>query len=606
MVNLFIKTTLLICFLIIPTYGETSNIDYKATIVGLEAFPDLETPTKNLSQILNPDSDFVLTSEGILRDYLNDDIQRMLAYLKSYGFYDVKIFPEIEVNKDQKYVVTIHVDLGERYIINRIEVFVNDKDFEIDSDLLSAKKDNPIIHEKILNDKNKISLFLKQNGYAFVETLAELVDVNHDALFANISYSYKVGKKGTFGSYSITGLTSLKKDYIEKFIRWKSGDVYNIDYTNKTEQLLSDTGLFETVLITPVQSENPAVFNLNIKLTESKHQHVQFNVYGNAAVSGSAADRFEIGAIPKYKHDNIAGANETFEATAVISNIVQDLNLSLKKPHFVLFDTNGRIFLSGERRTYEAYSRLGVDGGLGVDYKITENISLDASVIYEKYSLERQTDLKKNSYDFFGFPLSLYLDTRDDKIFSHSGLQIEASWTPYINSQYSMHHFLVKGNFYLPIVKEHFVLAGWSLWQCLSGTSFDDSPMDKRVYLGGSQTLRGYNSDSLGKSDPLIKTPEKFIPRGGLSGLAFGLEPRFMIYHPIWAALFCDVGQISETQNIFNEFKSASRLYWDIGFSLFYFTNFGPIRGDIAYPITDNLPDEKKEFKFYISFGQAF
>jgi translocation and assembly module TamA len=169
-----------------------------------------------------------------------------------------------------------------------------------------------------------------------------------------------------------------------------------------------------------------------------------------------------------------------------------------------------------------------------------------------------------------------------------------------------MQQFLVKGNFYLPIIKEYFILAGWGLWNCLSGIAFDDSPMDKRVYLGGGQNIRGYSTDSIGKSDPLKKNPTKLIPRGGLSALAFGLEPRFMIYHPLWAALFCDVGQISESENIFKEIHSASKLYWDAGFSLFYFTGFGPLRLDIAYPITDNIPDNKKEFKFYISFGQAF
>lgn len=606
MANLFIKISLSFCFLLIPLWAETSKIDYTASAVGMEAFPDIETPAKNLSQILNPDSDFALTSEGVLRDYLKDDIRRMAAYIKSYGFYDVKIFPEIEINAEQKYIITIHVDLGERYTINRIEVLVNDNDFQADPELFSAKKDTPIIHEKILTDKNKIALFLKQNGYAFVEILDELVDVNHDALFANIRYSYKVGTKGTFGTYSITGLTTLSKDYIEKFIQWKSGDTYTIDLTNKTEQLLLDTGLFETVLITPVATDNPTVFNLDVKLSESKHQHVQFNLYGNAAISSSSTDRFEVGAIPKYKHDNVAGSNETFEATAILSNNVQDLNVSLKIPRLVFFDTNLRLFFSGERKTYEAYSRLGADGGLGVDYKFTQSISFDAGVIYEKYSLERKTDLKENSYNFWGFPISFKVDTRDDKIFSQSGIQLETSWTPYINSASSMHHFVAKGNFYLPIVREYFIFAGWGLWQCLSGVDFDDSPMDKRVYLGGSQNLRGYNSNTVGNSDPLISDPKKLIPRGGLSALAFGLEPRIMIYHPVWAALFCDVGQIAETPNIYNEIKSFSKLYWDVGFSLFYFTNFGPLRLDIAYPITDNLKDDKKELKFYISFGQAF
>ncbi|QOL20000.1 autotransporter assembly complex protein TamA [Candidatus Bodocaedibacter vickermanii] len=606
MAHVFLTLAASIFIWLSPTLGAAPNINYKATIVGLELFPDIEQSSKKMSQILNPDTDFVLTSEGVLRDILKEDIYQIYAYLQSYGFYDAKIFPEIEITSEQEYKIILHVEAGERYSINRIDVLVNGKDFSIDPELLSTKKDTPIIHELILNDKNKIALFLKQSGYAFVETLDELVEINHDALFGNITYSFKAGAKGTFGTSAINGLSTVSKDYIQKFIQWKTGDIYSIEHTNKTEQLLLDTGLFDSVLITPIATSNPHEFNIEIKLTESKHNHIQFNVYGNIALSNNESNRYEIGAIPKYKHDNVVGANEVFEITAILSNIVQDVNVSLKKPHLGLFNTTGRIFFSGERRTYEAYSRLGIDGGLGLDYKFTPQVSVDLSSVYEKYSLERKTDLQKNSYDFFGFPLTFRIDTREDKIFSRSGLQLDVSWTPYIGSQYSMQHFLVKGNVYLPIIKEYFILAGWGMWHCLSGVSFDNSPIDKRVYLGGSQNLRGYSTDAIGKADPLKKDPTKLIPRGGLSALAFGLEPRFALYHPLWAAVFCDVGQISESENIFKEIHSASRLYWDVGFSLFYFTGFGPLRLDIAYPITDNIPNEKKEFKFYISFGQAF
>jgi translocation and assembly module TamA len=606
MARTFLKLSALIFIWLSSTWGATSNINYKATMLGLESFPDIEQAAQKLSQILNPDTDFVLTSEGVLRDILKEDILQMQAYLQSYGFYDAKIFPEIAITPEQEHSIIFHAEAGERYTINRIEVFVNGKDFPIDQEILSAKKDAPIIHEQILNDKNKIALFLKQNGYAFVEILGELVEINHDALFGNITYSFKVGAKGNFGTYTISGLSSIQEDYIKKFIWWKTGDAYSIEHINKTEQLLLDTGLFESVLITPVETSNPHAFNIDIKLTEGKHNHVQFNVYGNVALSSNESDRYQIGIIPKYKHDNVAGANEVFEVSTILSNVVQDVNVSLKKPHLGLFNTTGRVFFSGERRTYEAYSRLGIDGGIGFDYKFTPQISVDLSSVYEKYSLERQTDLHKNSYDLFGVPISFYIDTREDKIFSRSGLQLDVSWTPYIGAEHSMQQFWVKGNFHLPIVKEYFILAGWGMWHCLSGISFDDSPMDKRVYLGGSQNLRGYSNDSIGRSDPLQKDPTKLIPRGGLSALAFGLEPRFMIYHPLWAAIFCEVGQISESANIFKEIHSASALYWDAGFSLFYFTSFGPLRLDIAHPITDNIPKEKKEFKFYISFGQAF
>ncbi|MDP3641361.1 MAG: hypothetical protein Q8R43_02880, partial [Alphaproteobacteria bacterium] len=186
-----------------PRLGAASNINYTATIVGLESFPDIEQSTSKLSQILNPDTDFILTSEGVLRDILKEDLYQMYSYLQSYGFYDAKIFPEIEITQEQKYNIIFHVEAGERYSINRTEVLVNGKDFPIDQELLSAKKDTPIIHKLILNDKNKIALFLKQKGYAFVETLSEVVEINHDALFGNITYSFKAGAKGTFGTYTI-------------------------------------------------------------------------------------------------------------------------------------------------------------------------------------------------------------------------------------------------------------------------------------------------------------------------------------------------------------------------------------------------------------------
>ncbi|MDP3935791.1 MAG: hypothetical protein Q8Q56_02230, partial [Alphaproteobacteria bacterium] len=147
MARIFLKLAAFIFVWLLPTLGGASNINYKATMVGLESFPDIEKATQKLSQILNPDTDFILTSEGVLRDILKEDCHQMSAYLRSYGFYDVKIFHEIEITPEQEYNIILHVEAGERYSINRIDVLINGKDFSIDQEILSAKKDTPIIHE---------------------------------------------------------------------------------------------------------------------------------------------------------------------------------------------------------------------------------------------------------------------------------------------------------------------------------------------------------------------------------------------------------------------------------------------------------------------------
>lgn len=606
MARIFIKIITFVFLVACPLCEAATTLDFQASIAGLEAFPDIEDASRKLSQLINPDSGFVLSSEGVLRDILQEDIRRITAYLKSCGFYDARIYPEIDINDELKYIINFHIEPGERYVVNRIEIFLNDSDFDIDPELLSTKKDSPVMNEFILKDKNKIARYLKQNGHAFVETMDEVVEINHDALLVNVRYSFKTKGKGNFGSYTLSGLTTVDSSYVEKFIQWKKGDVFNTDFVVKTEQLLMDTGLFESVLITPADPNSANEFDLEIKLTEGKHNHIQFNLYGNAALSNTTSERFEIGIVPKYVHDNIAGSNEKLEVTTIVSNIVQDLNISLRKPHMWFFNTAGRVFLSGERRIYEAYSRWGMDGGVGLEYKLADSVSLELSSVYERYSLERQTDLKKQLYHFFGFPFSINIDTRADKIFSQAGVNCAFNWTPYLNTGSTLHQFSLQSKFYVPIVQDYFVLAGWAQWSSLYGISFDDSPIDKRVFLGGVQNLRGYNNNSLGINQPLNNDPKKLIPIGGLSSISAGIEPRFAIYHPLWIALFCNAGYISQSSNIFKEFDNLSNLYWDIGFSVFYFTSFGPLRADIAYPLGKEPADGKKEFKFYISFGQAF
>ncbi len=43
---------------------------------------------------------------------------------------------------------------------------------------------------------------------------------------------------------------------------------------------------------------------------------------------------------------------------------------------------------------------------------------------------------------------------------------------------------------------------------------------------------------------------------------------------------------------------------WAAGLGLRYFTGFGPVRLDVAFPI--HKRDSDDTYQFYISFGQAF
>ena len=48
----------------------------------------------------------------------------------------------------------------------------------------------------------------------------------------------------------------------------------------------------------------------------------------------------------------------------------------------------------------------------------------------------------------------------------------------------------------------------------------------------------------------------------------------------------------------------SKRIQWGAGVGLRYFTDFGPVRVDVAFPINPRHNDDSLEF--YIGLGQAF
>jgi translocation and assembly module TamA len=48
----------------------------------------------------------------------------------------------------------------------------------------------------------------------------------------------------------------------------------------------------------------------------------------------------------------------------------------------------------------------------------------------------------------------------------------------------------------------------------------------------------------------------------------------------------------------------SQRILWGAGVGLRYFTDFGPVRLDVAFPINPRRSDDV--FQFYVGIGQAF
>ncbi len=584
------------------TIAEGSR-EYRVVFSGLDNFPELKKNAQQLSQLFYPEEESIVGSLSILRTRLKEDVLRIRSYLKAQGFYDVRVFFEISTQPDLDSVV-LHIELGEQYMVSAINVVVNHENFDFPRDLLKSQKGEVSLHSNILEDKEKLVAFLKSSGHAFVETFDEAVEINHETLLVNINYTFKISQKGKFGPIVIRGSESVNNDFIHRFVGWSRGEQFNFTKLQEAERKLTETGLFEQVVIAPASINEDGEYPLTISVVENKAQHLRFGVYGSWEFS---ANKYEIGVVPKYMHDNVFGNGERFEASIVWSNVTKDANVSLSNPHMFVLDTLGSTFFSLGDRSYVDYKKSGLELGVNIDHKLRANLKFETGVVFENYSLEL-LDEKKGKFSFVSLPSSLCFDCRDNQFFSQSGVRLLMSWTPSLGAPHSLHLFSLQGSAYIPIVQSKWVLASWARADIVFGAPFKDTPLDKRIHLGGVGSLRGYASKGVGdyiRPQGLENTKTRDSSVGGLSGFSAGVESRMCIHGPIWGALFLDAGQISKLTNVFSEITEMNKLYWDFGVSFFYFTQFGPIRGDIAYPFWDPRKSDA-EIRYYISFGQAF
>ncbi len=118
-------------------------------------------------------------------------------------------------------------------------------------------------------------------------------------------------------------------------------------------------------------------------------------------------------------------------------------------------------------------------------------------------------------------------------------------------------------------------------------------PADDRLFAGGGGSVRGFDFQAL---SPRGSDGQPF---GGASALGLSAEARWRVRSPIGVVGFIDGGAACAARR-----PSLSDLEWGGGLGLRYETPFGPLRLDVATPLTSRRAHDIGEV--YISIGQAF
>ncbi|MGH7959618.1 MAG: BamA/OMP85 family outer membrane protein, partial [Opitutaceae bacterium] len=460
-------------------------------------------------------------------------------------------------------------------------------------------------------DRQRLDDFYGKDGY--LDTRVQLLRKPNVAT-GNIDVEYKIQESEKFNVESIVieGNTKTKSTVILRELVLAPGDVFSTVLMKISQLRLDNTRFFESVDVTPQETNIPGRRNMRIAVREGRTGNLTFGAGFSsleratlfAEVSQSNFDMFN-------RRSFFQGDGQKFRLRMQLGSLSSEVVLSFEEPWlfqqqlglgFSVFRTSSEFnstFYSQIQTGFEVYLRKRLwelwEGRVSYTYEIfdIQDVSPSASPIIQALA-------GSNASSSIG--VQLQRDTRDKIINTTSGnraeINLRFSGGPLggsrINNNYSVEF---RGSQFFPVFETQTqvlaLLARGGVAQDFGDAT--DVPFYNKWYLGGPTTLRGFEFREVSPRDQFDE------PIGGKTYGFFSAEYSLDIVSPIRFAIFYDAGFVNRGAYDFN----PASYHDNFGFGLRLFVAGAPLSLDFGIPLTgDDIAKKGNQFNF--SFGTRF
>lgn len=565
---------------------------------------EFEAPLREVSLSVSL-SDNPPRTRPALNRRLEQDVERFVRLLRSRGYYQADVSYRLEkAGADGSDVVAaFRIEPGTLFLIEEVLIAADGEapDDASDSLLTELGLDlgAPATAQSVLVGQTSLERHYRRNGHPIAKVTDRTTTIVPERHTMRVTYRVQRGPKAIFGAALFNGLEQVETAYVEQQITWQPGQDYDVSLVEDFQRRLVQTGLFESAVVAPVtdgfsetsSDDSPVSTDIRVTVQERPHRSLGFGASYSTSI-GPTARAF-------WEHRNLFGQAERFRSALILSPIERGVDVTFRKPYFLQDD---QAFLTqGDFKevTSDAFDERRAEAFVGVERRLSETWSATIGPTLDLISQESDT-VSESEVVLLGVRGNLKRDNTDNLLNPTRGGRLDLALSPYQDVMSSADPFVsaaVVGSRYLQIDGDgDFVLAGRAKIGAILGTELADVPASKRFYAGGGGSVRGYGFQRLGPLDGSLD------PIGGRSILEFGAELRFKVTEEFGIVPFVEAGNVYlEDVPPLAEFD----LRWGAGIGVRYFTEFGPIRFDVAVPIDqrENIDDP---FQLYVSLGQAF
>jgi len=384
-------------------------------------------------------------------------------------------------------------------------------------------------------------------------------------------------------------------------VPFKRGELYDPGKVDTLRGKLTSLGVFNGVRIQPATAldangELPFDVSLTDRLPRSIGFGLSYETQLGFAVSGF------------WVHRNLFGEAESLRLTGEINHIGQGalvtdtgvaLRADFRKPDWWLPGQDGRATAEAVREVLPAYRRNAVALTAGIDRIISPVWQVRVGLTGEVEQTEQTSAGFWRNFQLLGAPVSVLMNKANSDVDPTKGYRVQLDVTPYVDFGSNNDYFTIirlTGRAYLDFSETgRSVLALRASFGTEPTDNIAGIPPDKLFYAGGGGSVRGFVYQTAGPRDAFNN------PLGGASVVEGSVEFRQRFGKSLGAVAFVDAG--SAYPDILPNFSLfAPRIGAGVGAR--YYTDFGPIRLDVGFPL--NAREGDPPFGIYVSLGQAF
>lgn len=558
--------------------GDKETADYLQTILDER----VQEKTKTLASA-KEDADLRARQEKYIAQTIRADL---LKALHARGYYAADV---TFAGGDKPLSGRYRIDYGPQYKISYLNV--------VPDIYASALPPTPPSAGDVLDAENVLSAQTTLRGNVgrnhcyFDLSVDNRVRLDHAGHTGGVELAVDAGREGRFGPVTFSGNGSVKDSYLRRLVPWREGDCFRREKIERYKTLLLQTGLFaQADIILPEDgpaADGSVAMTLRVKERAMRTVGAGLTYYSDEGPGG----------VLNWEHRNFLGGAEKVKAGLNLSQIRQILGADFEKPYFLRKDQSLSLNAELRRQDTDAFTELAVDSGISIGRKFGRHLSASTGLEASIARIDDQTARTSSTYGLLSAPQSLIFDTRDNALDPRKGVNLSLGAEPFFDILGESDPFFklqFTGSGYVSFgADKSTILAAKAGIGSIQGADVDAIPATERFYAGGGGSVRGYGYQEVGPQ-------RNGKPTGGLSLATLSLELRQKITDKFGGVAFVDAGSVSE-----DSAPSFDNMAIGAGVGVRYYTSFGPIRFDIATPLTQK-DNTDQNYQFYISIGQAF